>query len=57
VVVDGKRCFLTSANFTEAAQARNIELGVVVNDSIWAKSVVNQFDDLIARGDLRQVDM
>jgi phosphatidylserine/phosphatidylglycerophosphate/cardiolipin synthase-like enzyme len=57
VVVDGRRCFLTSANLTEAAQARNIELGVVVNDSIWTKSVVDQFDHLIARGDLRQVDM
>jgi len=56
VVVDGERCFLTSANLTEAAQGRNIELGVIVNDTVWCKGVIGQFDDLIARGDLRRLD-
>ena len=32
VVVDGREALVTSANFTEAAQTRNIELGVLVAD-------------------------
>ena len=57
VIVDGARCFLTSANLTEAAQVRNIELGVIINDSVWCSGVLTQFDDLIAQGALRQLSM
>ena len=31
VIADGKSALITSANFTEAAQRRNIEAGVLVN--------------------------
>ncbi|MFM9197182.1 MAG: DISARM system phospholipase D-like protein DrmC [Planctomycetia bacterium] len=31
VIVDGERALVTSANFTDAAQRRNIELGVVIS--------------------------
>ena len=31
VVIDGREALVTSANFTEAAQKRNIELGLLVN--------------------------
>jgi phosphatidylserine/phosphatidylglycerophosphate/cardiolipin synthase-like enzyme len=55
VLVDGRRSFLTSANLTEAAQARNIELGVVINDTAWCRAVRQQFDDLVESGALRQV--
>ena len=55
VLVDGKRSFLTSANLTEAAQVRNIELGVVINDATWCRAVAEQFDDLIAREALREL--
>ena len=55
VLVDGRRSFLTSANLTEAAQVRNIELGVVINDATWCRAVAEQFDDLIARGALLQL--
>jgi phosphatidylserine/phosphatidylglycerophosphate/cardiolipin synthase-like enzyme len=55
VVVDGRRTFLTSANLTEAAQVRNIELGVVINDPAWSRLVTHQFNDLIARGELREL--
>jgi phosphatidylserine/phosphatidylglycerophosphate/cardiolipin synthase-like enzyme len=55
VLVDDCRVFITSANLTEAAQARNIELGVVVNDGEWCRAVRQQFDDLVDRGDLRRL--
>jgi phosphatidylserine/phosphatidylglycerophosphate/cardiolipin synthase-like enzyme len=55
VLVDGRRSFLTSANLTEAAQVRNIELGVVINDATWCRAVIVQFDDLIARGLLKRL--
>jgi phosphatidylserine/phosphatidylglycerophosphate/cardiolipin synthase-like enzyme len=55
VQVDDSRSFVTSANLTEAAQVRNIELGVVINDSVWCKGVRQQFDDLVARGELRRL--
>ena len=52
VLVDGKRTFVTSANLTEAAQIRNVELGVVINDVVSCRSVTAQFDGLIASGEL-----
>ena len=55
VLVDDRRSLVTSANLTEAAQTRNIELGVVINDALWCRSVRVQFDDLIARGQLRRL--
>jgi phosphatidylserine/phosphatidylglycerophosphate/cardiolipin synthase-like enzyme len=57
VLVDGMRSFLTSANLTEAAQMRNIELGVVINDAAWCRAVTEQFDDLIAREALRELEI
>jgi phosphatidylserine/phosphatidylglycerophosphate/cardiolipin synthase-like enzyme len=54
-VVDKARTFITSANFTEAAHQRNIELGAVINDVPWARAVVRQFDDLVARHLVRAV--
>lgn len=57
VIIDGQRCFLTSANLTEAAQSRNIELGVVINDPHWCHGVSNQFDNLVARGSLRRLEL
>ena len=52
IVVDGLRALVTSANLTEAAQTRNIEAGVLVEDEVFAKSLRVQFDDLVARGKL-----
>jgi phosphatidylserine/phosphatidylglycerophosphate/cardiolipin synthase-like enzyme len=31
VIVDGERALITSANFTDAAQRKNIEAGVVIS--------------------------
>ena len=40
VVVDGQRVFITSANFTEAAQERNLEIGVLVSSRACASPCV-----------------
>jgi len=46
VVVDRKTALVTSANFTEAAQQRNIEVGVLVRHSHIAARIVEYFDGL-----------
>lgn len=50
VVIDGRRSFVTSANFTEAAHERNFELGLLVDDELLARSIEGQFESLIQRG-------
>jgi hypothetical protein len=55
VVVDQVRALVTSANLTEAAQERNIEAGVVVEDTSLAKALLAQFDTLVDHGDLKKV--
>jgi phosphatidylserine/phosphatidylglycerophosphate/cardiolipin synthase-like enzyme len=49
VVVDDEAVFVTSANFTEAAWDRNIELGLLVRDRALAASVSSHFRELINR--------
>ncbi|MBI3269057.1 MAG: phospholipase [Planctomycetes bacterium] len=55
VVVDDERAFITSANFTEAAQVRNVEVGLLVADAFLARALTRQFDDLVADGSFRGV--
>ena len=43
VVVDDEAVFITSANFTEAALDRNIELGVLIRDRAFALTVGGYF--------------
>lgn len=50
VVVDDEVVFVTSANLTEAALDRNIELGLLVRDHALAASVSTHFRILIERG-------
>ncbi len=50
VVVDGRTAFVSSANFTEAAQERNIEVGVLVRSPIVAERLVAFFSALISTG-------
>ena len=50
VVADEEVVFVTSANLTEAALERNIELGLLVRDPALAASVVCHFQGLIERG-------
>ena len=49
VVADEDRVFITSANFTAAAQDDNIELGLVVRHRPLALAVVRQLQGLIDR--------
>ncbi len=55
IVIDGRWTLLTSANLTEAAQARNIEAGLVVDDRALAARTTRQFELLVASGALRRL--
>lgn len=50
VVADDERVFITSANFTAAAQEDNIELGLLVRNRPLALGVVRHLQGLIDRG-------
>lgn len=47
VVADDSAVFITSANFTEAALDRNIEIGLLVRDRTLALSVASHFQRLV----------
>jgi phosphatidylserine/phosphatidylglycerophosphate/cardiolipin synthase-like enzyme len=55
VVIDGRDVFISSANFTEAAHHRNIELGVVFRSASAAASVRSFFDGLLRKQLLEQL--
>jgi phosphatidylserine/phosphatidylglycerophosphate/cardiolipin synthase-like enzyme len=55
IVIDERWTLLTSANFTEAAHERNIEAGVVIDDTRLAERVVRQFDHFVDAGVLRAI--
>jgi phosphatidylserine/phosphatidylglycerophosphate/cardiolipin synthase-like enzyme len=57
VVADDEAVFVTSANLTEAALDRNIEIGLLVRDRALAASVSSHFRGLIDRGLLRPLPM
>lgn len=50
VVADDEAVFITSANLTEAALDRNIEMGLLVRDRALAARVTTHFRGLIDRG-------
>jgi phosphatidylserine/phosphatidylglycerophosphate/cardiolipin synthase-like enzyme len=56
VVVDRRWAFVTSANFTEAAQERNIEAGVLLDQPRLAASLVERFAALRDAGVLRRAN-
>lgn len=49
VVVDDEAVFVTSANLTEAALDRNIEIGLLVRDRMLAATMIRHFTTLIER--------
>ncbi len=55
LIVDDERALVTSANFTEAAMDRNIEAGVLVDDSGFASRLRAQFDALEQGGQVRSL--
>ena len=52
VVIDEAIAFVTSANFTMAAQARNLEAGVLVRSPSFALALIAQFESLVTAGGL-----
>jgi phosphatidylserine/phosphatidylglycerophosphate/cardiolipin synthase-like enzyme len=50
IVVDERLTFVTSANFTERGQERNIELGVLIEDAGFAREVAAQWWGLVREG-------
>ena len=57
VVVDGEKAFIGSANFTEAAQLRSIEVGVVVNAANAEGGVERHFEALIDKVYMRRLSL
>lgn len=50
VVVDNDLSFVTSANFTEWAQTRNVEAGVLVKGALFNSQLRNQVEGLVRSG-------
>ena len=57
VVADGREALVTSANFTEAAQARNMELGLLVAAPAVAGRIEEHFHSLIRDGHLERLPL
>lgn len=55
VVVDRSKLFLTSANFTEAAQQRNVEMGLLSRSTHLAEQVASYFEGLRQSGHLQRL--
>ena len=55
VVVDQRWAFVTSANFTEAAQERNIEAGVLLDHPRIAEGLTSRFAKLREAGRLKRM--
>ena len=52
IIIDEDAALVTSANFTAAAQKRNIEAGVLLRDHHHVRRLKSYFDGLIARGSI-----
>ncbi|MFO0806628.1 MAG: DISARM system phospholipase D-like protein DrmC [Gemmataceae bacterium] len=57
VVIDRRVALITSANFTEAAQERNIETGVVIRSQRFASRLAEHFEALAATNVLHKLDL
>lgn len=57
VIVDQNAALITSANFTEAAQRRNIEAGVLLRDASMVRRLAAYFDGLRASRQLIECPM
>lgn len=57
IVLDEQVSFVSSANFTEAAQQRNIELGLLIRSESIAARITRHFESLIDSGTLVLLDL
>jgi phosphatidylserine/phosphatidylglycerophosphate/cardiolipin synthase-like enzyme len=55
VVADEDLAFVTSANFTEWAQQRNVEAGVLIRDRHFSGQLRQQFDGLVQSKQVRRL--
>lgn len=55
VIADDDQAFVTSANFTEWAQQRNVEAGVLIRDRHFAGQLRQQFDGLVQSKQVRRL--
>lgn len=55
IVIDRSTAFVSSANFTEAAQIRNIEVGVLINSANFATKLAQHFQAAAAQGVLKPI--
>lgn len=55
VVIDESVTFITSANFTSAAQRSNVEFGVLLRDAEFTRRAAEQWRGLAARGLFRRL--
>jgi phosphatidylserine/phosphatidylglycerophosphate/cardiolipin synthase-like enzyme len=55
IIVDRLKLLITSANFTEAAQRRNIEAGIVLHAHSIAKQMADYLEGLRNNKELRQI--
>lgn len=55
VLVDDQFSFVTSANFTEWAQQRNVEAGVMIQDAQFTRRLRAQFDALVESRAVRRL--
>ncbi len=55
VVVDNRSIFVSSANFTEAAQQRNLEVGLLIHSPSLAERLTRHFDTLLDEGLLQPI--
>jgi phosphatidylserine/phosphatidylglycerophosphate/cardiolipin synthase-like enzyme len=50
IVVDLRSVFISSANFTEAAQQRNVEVGLIIHSEQLAERVTRFFSSMLSAG-------
>jgi phosphatidylserine/phosphatidylglycerophosphate/cardiolipin synthase-like enzyme len=55
IVIDAHKLFISSANFTEAAQERNIEVGLLIHSASLAAALSGYFDALLGQRHLLPV--
>jgi phosphatidylserine/phosphatidylglycerophosphate/cardiolipin synthase-like enzyme len=56
IIIDQAKLLITSANFTEAAQKRNIETGVLIQSTLRARQLAEYFEGLRANGTLTKLN-
>lgn len=56
VIIDSRAAFITSANLSEAAHERNLEVGVIVRDPDFASGIRRRFTELRSAGHVYALD-